>query len=358
MKHHRHSKVIIDLAAIRSNYQYLKSLSPESRLIAVVKADAYGHGALEVAQTLAPIADAFAVATSEEALQIRKAGIEQKILVMGGVVSADELQDCVDYQLDPVFHQDWQIALLSAISDSSQLEIWLKYNSGMGRLGFDVAGLEQALRKTRAMECVSQIRLMTHFASADDVNDPKTGQQLQQVEELQLGSMEWGMANSAGLLGWPKARVTWVRSGIALYGSDPLLNQAQQNQLQPAMTFESEVLALNELKAGSTVGYGATYTCQQDSRIAVVAAGYADGYPRHAQNTEVMIRGQRFPVVGRVSMDMITVDVTGSAVSAGDPVELWGQKVIANEVAERSETISYELFCHAGCHATRQFTGI
>ena len=354
--HSRHSRIIIDLQAIRDNYQFLKSLAPDSKVIAVIKADAYGHGAIEVARALAD-ADAFAVATSGEALLLREAGIEQKMLVMGGVVDAKEMQDCIDHRLDPIIHQDWQLELLQRARLERPLDVWLKFNSGMGRLGFSAQGFTRALQQVQQIEGLGEVRLMTHLANADDVDDDKSTQQLQQVRQLGLEDFEWGVANSAGILGWPSTRLNWVRTGIALYGSDPLLQQKYTDKLHPAMSFKSQILAINHMHKGQTVGYGGLYTCERDQTIAVVAAGYADGYPRHLQNGSVLVNGQLVPIVGRVSMDMITIDVTDIEVRAGDEVTLWGSEPLAEDIARLSETISYELFCHAGCHGKREYLG-
>ncbi len=352
--HTRHNRVIIDLNALRSNYQFLKQTAPESKVIAVIKADAYGHGAIQVARAL-PEADAFAVATTQEAIPLRAAGISQKIIILGGVVNAAEMQQCFDYQLDPVFHQFWQIDLLKQAQQSCLLDVWLKFNSGMGRLGFEAENFKQAIQSIREIQGLGTIRLMTHLSNADDDTDQTSAQQLKRVQNLDLGHFEWGVANSAGILAWPSSRMNWVRTGIALYGSDPILKQTYADQLHPVMTFTSEILAINHLKAGQSVGYGQLYTCPTDQTIAVVATGYADGYPRHLKNGYVLVNEAKAPVVGRISMDMITINVTGLEVKPGDEVVLWGQEPLAEHIAQHSETISYELFCHAGCHGLREY---
>ncbi len=352
----RHSRVVIDLQAIRDNYACLQSLAPESRLIAVVKADAYGHGAVRVAKAL-PEADAFAVATSMEALELRESGIGQKILVLGGVVDAREMQDCIDAGLDPVIHQHWQLDLLAEADRHHPIDVWLKFDSGMGRLGLDAVGLQSALVSLRNLAGLGEIRLMTHLANADDRGDGKTLEQIEQVDALVLGDYEWGLANSAGIVAWPAARRTWVRAGIALYGADPMLDHLTQRRLKPVMRFESQLLAINPRRKGQGIGYGGRFVCPRDMRVGVVAAGYADGYPRHLQGGYVWINGQHVPVIGRVSMDMITVDLEGIEAAIGDRVVLWGQDPLAIDIAERSETIAYELFCHAGCHGLREYRG-
>jgi alanine racemase len=352
--HTRHSRVIIDLAAIRSNYRFLKTTAPNSRVIAVIKADAYGHGAIEVARTLAD-ADAFAVATSLEAIPLREAGISQKIVVLGGVVNEAEMQSCFDYQLDPVLHQFWQIDLMNRMQSRHKIDLWLKFNSGMGRLGFSEPDLRQALSQLKQSTNIDTIRLMTHLANADDNSDPKSSEQISSVKGLGLQGYEWGIANSAGILGWPKSHVNWVRAGIALYGSDPFFDPDTTSKLRPAMNFKSQLLAINSIKKGHSIGYGGLHTCQRDQTIGVVAAGYADGYPRHLTGGYVMINGHKAAIVGRVSMDMITIDLSGLQAKPGDEVTLWGDAPLANEIASLSETISYELFCHAGCHGRKEF---
>jgi len=354
VSHTRHSRVIIDLEAIRLNYQFLKSTAADSKVIAVIKADAYGHGAIEVAKAL-PGADAFAVATVLEAIPLREAGITQKILILGGVVDEAEMQQCFSYQLDPVIHQFWQIELLKNVKHSEPVDVWLKFNSGMGRLGFSTQDIVKALEQVEKLVPEGEIRLMTHLANADDTSDDKSAEQIEQSKALGLNQYEWGIANSAGILGWPQSRQNWVRAGIALYGSDPMSDHSSTQNLKPVMQFSAQVLAINHLEKGQSIGYGGVYCCPEDQTIAVVAAGYADGYPRHMKNGHVLVNGKKVEIVGRVSMDMITVNVSNLDVSVGDEVTLWGVSLLANEVAECSETISYELFCHAGCHGKREF---
>lgn len=352
-QHTRHSRVVINLRTIQLNYQYLKKISANSNVIAVIKADAYGHGAIQVANALST-ADAFAVATVMEAIELREAGIQQKIIVLGGVIKVDEMQACLEYRLDPVIHQFWQIDLLTMLKGKT-IDVWVKFNSGMGRLGFSELDINRALQQITSLKLAGKIRLMTHLANADDISDEKTVLQISRSKALGLEQYEWGIANSAGILGWPRSRLNWVRAGIALYGSDPLSDHSASQNLKPVMQFISTVLAINDLKKGQSIGYGGMYSCPQDRTIAVVAVGYADGYPRHLQNGFVLINDQKAKVVGRVSMDMITIDITGQDVKHGDEVILWGDSPLANEIAELSETISYELFCHAGCHAQREY---
>ena len=355
----RRPRAIIDLEALRSNYRYLKQQVGGNRLIAVVKADAYGHGAVEVARAL-PDADAFAVAAVGEAVALREAGIEQKILALGGFIRADELQTCIDHAIDPVLHHQFHLDCLRDHPNLNDLEVWLKIDSGMGRLGFRPQSVAEIIDFLAELDSLGSLRMMTHLASADDVDNTFTESQLEQVRSLQLDGYEWGIANSAGVLGWPATHHLWARAGIALYGSDPLSDYGiAQRDLKPVMTMKSSVIAVNPHRKGDLIGYANTYTCPQDMIIAVVAAGYADGYPRHKiDTTQVEIHGQLCDIVGRVSMDMITVDVSQlGEVKLDDEVTLFGALPRVNHVAECAQTIAYEILCNVGAHVSREYVG-
>ena len=355
----RHPRAFIDLDAIRHNYQYLKQQARDNRLIAVIKADAYGHGALEVARALQD-ADAFAVAAVGEAVALREGGIEQKILVMGGFTSSQELANCVELAIDPVLHHDFHLECLREGGQLGGLDVWLKFDSGMGRLGFALARAREVINSVETLPGLGQLRLMTHLASADEVENPFTRQQIEQVEALGLQEYEWGIANSAGVLGWPGTHRQWVRAGIAMYGADPLSDRKQAGRdLRPAMRMTSKILAVNPHVAGDVIGYANTYTCDRDMTIAVIATGYADGYPRHKiDQARVEIGGKLCDVVGRVSMDMLTVDVSAcDSVSVGDEVVLFGDSPSVNDLADCSETIAYEILCNVGAHAKREYRG-
>ncbi len=356
---HRHTRAIIDLEALRHNYRYLKRTAGGNRLIAVVKADAYGHGAAEAARAL-DFADAFAVATVGEAAALRESGIAQKIIVMGGFVTAVELQTCIGLGIDPVLHHPFHLDRLRAGGDLGDLDVWIKIDSGMGRLGFALEQTHQVIEKLHNLDTLGNIRLMTHLATADDVDSDYTDYQLENIHSLGLDGYEWGIANSAGILGWPSAHHQWVRAGIALYGADPMSDRASaRRELKPVMTVKSIVLAVNPHRRGDRIGYGNTYTCAGDMSIAVVAAGYADGYPRHkVDNARVEIGGRLCDVVGRVSMDMITVDVSAlDGVEVGDEVTLFGASPGVNELADCSQTIAYEILCNVGAHVRREYSG-
>ncbi len=355
----RHSCVIIDLDALRHNYRYLKKTAGGNRLIAVVKADAYGHGALEVARAL-PEADAFAVAALGEATALRESGVEQKILLMGGFTSAVELQNCIGLDIDPVLHHPFHLEGLRDGDDLNGLDVWVKVDSGMGRLGFPIEEIGEVIRFLGGLDSVGNIRLMTHLASADDLESPFTDAQVQKVLSLGLDNYEWGIANSAGLLGWSNAHRPWVRSGIALYGADPMSDRnSVQRDFKPVMTMKSILLAVNPHRKGDVIGYANTYACPEDMPVGVVATGYGDGYPRHKIDTaKVEIDGRLCDVIGRVSMDMITVDLSKSrGARVGDKVTLFGVSPLVNDLAHCSQTIAYEILCNVGAHARREYIG-
>ena len=353
----RHARISIDLEAIRHNYRLLKKLSGNKNLIAVIKADAYGHGATEVAKTL-PNADAFAVAAVGEAVALRKAGVTQKIIVLGGYIRNQELQTCIEYQLDPVIHQQFHLDHLLNHPDLNDLQVWVKIDSGMGRLGFALDAVPGVIEQLNLAPTLGQVRMMTHLATADDIENSFTEQQISIVKNLQLDHYEWGIANSSGILGWPGVHQTWVRAGIALYGSNPMSNRKQASvDLKPAMQMKTSILAVNYHSKGDLIGYSNAYVCSKDMKIAVIAAGYADGYPRHKTSTaQVRVHDQLCDIVGRVSMDMITIDVSAlETVSVADEVILFGTSPDANDVADWSETLAYEVLCNVGAHARREY---
>lgn len=323
----------------------------------MVKADAYGHGALEVAQALDQ-ADAFAVAAVGEAMALREAGIRQKILVMGGFINPGELRLCIEHALDPVVHHRFHLDCLSEQADLRNLDVWVKVDSGMGRLGFTLEDTVAVIAALLELNTLGSLRLMTHLASADDIDSDFTATQLERVHALGLDDHEWGIANSAGILGWPNVHNSWARAGIALYGADPMSDRkAVRRDLQPVMTLQSVVLAVNAHRQGDCIGYASTFNCPTDMTIAVVATGYADGYPRHKIGTaRVAIHGQLCDVVGRVSMDMITVDVSAlQQVEVGDTVILFGKSPAVGDLADCSETIAYEILCNVGAHVRREY---
>ncbi|WP_454734423.1 alanine racemase [Cupriavidus pauculus] len=344
----RPAQATIDLDALRHNYRTLRTLHG-GRALAVIKADAYGHGAVRCAQALsqgAVQADAFAVAFVAEALQLRAGGITAPILVLEGAFDADELRQAHQAQLWTVIHQPAQLAHLQALPAGAALNVWLKVDSGMHRAGFDPMAVHAAWRELQASDRVGEITLMSHLARADEPDQPATAHQLCCFDAATEGLPgARSLANSAGILGWPQAHRDWARPGIALYGADPM--PARQADLRAVMRLSTRVFAVRELTAGEPVGYGGTWTASRHSRVGLMALGYADGYPRTvAAGTEVLVDGVRCPLAGRVSMDMMMVDLTAHPrLGVGAEVECWGPGLPVNAVADAAGTISYELLC-------------
>ena len=345
----RPARALIDLEALRQNYRLARELS-SARALAVIKADAYGHGAVRCAQALHEEADGFAVACIEEALALRDAGITRPVLLLEGFFEADELPLIVQHNLWCVVHSLWQLEAIEHARLDKPLRVWLKLDSGMHRVGLAPAQLKDAWQRLQASGKVDQIVLMSHFARADELDCPDSNAQVAVFESACQGlQAEVSLCNSPAILGWPQVASDWVRPGIMLYGASPFVpQQAQADRLQPVMTLESGIIAVREVAAGEPVGYGASFVAQRPTRVGVVAMGYADGYPRHAPSgTPVFIDGQSAQLIGRVSMDMTTVDLTDlPQAGLGSRVEFWGNNVRASDVAQRAETIAYEMFCN------------
>jgi len=341
--------VTIDLAALLHNFSLAKRAAPHSRLMAVIKANAYGHGLLEVAKALS-VADGFAVARLDEAIQLRKAGVSKVILVLTGFTDDSDVLEFAHYDLDAVLHSEYQVGLLEASVGHSPISVWLKVNTGMNRLGIEPAELQRIVDRTELSAKVRlPCKLMTHFSCADDMDSTETERQINLFDESTRGlSGEQSLANSAGLMGWQYAQRHWVRPGIMLYGGSPFeARKASEEQLKPVMTFKSHVISLRRLSKGQAVGYGASWVATKACLIATVGVGYGDGYPRHAKaGTPILINGQECSLVGRVSMDSINVDVSQCVgITIGDEAVLWGEGLPIEQVAEMSSTISYDLMC-------------
>ena len=350
----RPARALIDLDALQHNYQLARRTSG-GRALAVVKADAYGHGAVRCAQHLAGKADGFAVACIEEALELREAGISQPILLLEGFFEPAELELIVRHQLWCVVHSHWQIEAIERSHLAAPLTVWLKLDTGMHRVGLEPADYSTAWQRLMASGRVEKIVLMSHFARADEPDCPRTAEQLTVFQQARAAlQAEVSLCNSPALLGWPQVLAQhtpndWVRPGIMLYGASPFEQpQALADQLKPVMSLTSRIIAVRELPAGEPVGYGSRFVCDRPTRVGVVAMGYADGYPRHAPNgTPVQVDGQRTRLIGRVSMDMLTLDLTDlPGAGLGSEVELWGKQVHASEVAQHADTIAYQLFCN------------
>lgn len=350
----RPARALIDLAALRHNYRLARELTG-ARALAVIKADAYGHGAVRCAQALQDEADGFAVACIEEALALRAAGIRGPILLLEGFFEADELQLITEHDFWCVVHAPWQLEAIERTAVSKPLQVWLKLDSGMHRVGFFPEQYQDAYRRLQASGKVEKIVLMTHFSRADELEHSRSEEQMAAFAQAREGlQAEVSLYNSPAILGWsprfPALQKTdWARSGLMLYGASPFETpHAQAARLQPVMTLESKIISVRELPAGEPIGYGARYVTEQPTRVGVVAMGYADGYPRHAPSgTPVAIDGQPSQLIGRVSMDMLTVDLTDlPQAGVGSRVELWGKQVFASDVASAAGTIPYQIFCN------------
>ncbi|HSM98488.1 MAG TPA: alanine racemase [Gallionella sp.] len=335
----------IDLSALESNLQVARRATA-ARLMSVIKADGYGHGLLRAAEALAAT-DGYALLDIRDAVRLREAGFRQTILLLEGFFGADELPVIAEYDLSCVIHNAAQIAMLDAHPGNGSLDVWLKVNSGMNRLGFAPLQVAQAMDRLRRQRAVRDITLMTHFANADEARGIAGPLALFNDVAAPYRAAR-SLANSAALLRYPATHGDWVRPGIMLYGASPFADvSAQQLGLKPAMTLSSRIIATQQLRAGDEVGYGALFRAGHAMRIGIVACGYADGYPRHAANgTPILVEGQRTVTLGRVSMDMLYVDLSAlPQADVGSRVVLWGEGLAVEEVAQAAGTVSYELMC-------------
>lgn len=351
----------VDLAALRHNYLHAKQCAPQRRAFAVVKADAYGHGARRAVQALQDIADGFAVACIEEAEVVREVAPTARLLLLEGCFEPAELPRAAELGLDIAVQGEAQAEALLAADLARPLNVWLKLDSGMHRLGFDIAGLRAWHARLKDAPQVAELNLISHFACADERGHALNDLQLQRYAEvMQLGFDNCTLANSAAVLTLPQAHMEWIRPGIMLYGATPFAELAATTLgLQPVMTLTGALIAVRDIDAGESVGYGGTWVAQRPSRIGTVSCGYADGYPRTAPpGTEVVIRGQRVPLAGRVSMDMLAVDLTDlPAARLGDAVELWGAQLPIDELAQACGTIGYELLTKVTGRVPRRYVG-
>jgi alanine racemase len=342
-------RAVIDTQALRHNLQIVTKRAGSARVIAVVKANAYGHGLVSAALAIQDV-PAYAVARLEEGMSLRAAGITARIVLLEGVFSRSQMEDAAHDKLDLVIHDARQIELLEQGEGAGRFALWIKIDSGMNRLGFAPRDFATALKRIRMLRSQPrELRLMTHLASADERDGEATRAQLARFAEVTQGlKLETSIVNSAGLLGDVAPTCDWVRPGIALYGASPFEDRtAADFGLKPVMTLISSVLTVREIATGERVGYGGTWTAPRPSRIAIIAAGYGDGVHRSfATGTPVLVKKRRAALVGRVSMDMVAVDVTGiPGVEVGTPATLWGEGLPVEEVARHANTIPYELLC-------------
>lgn len=337
----------INQQALRHNLTVVRQAAPASRVWSVVKANAYGHGIDRVREALSAT-DGFALLNMEEAILLREQGWKKPILLLEGFFQPEDLQLIDRYRLTTSVHSNWQIKALASASLSAPVDIYLKMNSGMNRLGFRPEQVSGAWQKLRALSNVGEMTLMAHFADAE--NPQGLIAPLQRVEQAAEGlNCPRSLSNSACTLWHPEAHFDWVRPGIILYGASPSgdWQDIAGSGLKPVMTLSSEIIAVQQLQAGDGVGYGYRYHASTAQRIGVIACGYADGYPRHAPTgTPVCVDGVMTQVVGAVSMDMITVDLTPCPQAGiGSSVELWGEQVKIDQVAKAAGTVGYELMC-------------
>jgi alanine racemase len=351
---------VIQPDAIRHNLKRLREAAPSCHFMAVIKANAYGHGFIAVAKLIQDEVDALAVARVSEGVRLREAGIKQRIVVLEGCSQVLEFEEAIRNRLEVVVHDPAHFEMLESIECEAMLDVWVKLDTGMGRLGFPAKSCSEVLQRLGKISCVKPgIQLMTHLACADDPDNPMTMEQMRRFGEVLDGfTGDISIANSAGILLWPPTLEpspaldyqagNWVRPGLALFGVSPVLGKsAREMGLLPAMSFESRLIAVKTIRRGSSVGYGSQWRARRDTVVGVVAAGYGDGYPRHLQSgTPVLVNDRRVALIGRVSMDMINLDLTDVPVaSVGDRVVLWGGLLPIEEIAARAGTIPYELMC-------------
>lgn len=343
----RPARALLDARALVHNLQRVRDHAPKVKAMAIIKANAYGHGLAWAARHLAK-ADAFGVACAEEGMELRAVGIKQPICLLEGFFERTEIPLLQQHALAPVLHHEAQLRELEAAS-GPQIDVWLKVNTGMNRIGFAPVAVHDVLNRLRTTKTVGTLRAMSHFASADNKFDTATTTQTELFLQLLSGAgLELSLANSAGIVAWPASHLQWVRPGIMLYGVSPVIGMtAKSLDLHPVMTLASALISVQRLPRGAAVGYGGDFICPEAMPVGVVAIGYGDGYPRHmAPGAPVLVNGMRVPLIGRVSMDMITVDLrTQPNAKVGDPVVLWGRGLPVEEVATHAGTIGYTLLC-------------
>ncbi len=342
------ARALIRLGALKHNLSVIREAWPNAKLMAVIKANAYGHGLLPVAQSLSDV-DAFAVARLPEAILLRKSGVTEPIVLLAGVLTDAELNAAIEHKFEIVVHCQEQLTLLETC-DTGQATVWLKFDTGMNRLGFDPDESATLIARLRDCAAVAELRLMSHLASADERGNPATQAQLDRFQSILAGfDGAISIANSPAALGWPElAGPHWLRTGIALYGVSPFAGQTgAQLGLKPVMQFEARLIAVKALRKGATVGYKGRYTVPANSTLGIISAGYGDGYTRQFKNgTPVLINGRKVSLIGNVSMDMIAVDLGADASDhVGDVATLWGPGLPVEEVATWAGAIPYELVC-------------
>ncbi len=352
--------VIVNRRALRHNLQRLRELAPSSRLVAVVKANAYGHGLLETARTL-PDADAFGVARYEEAQRLRAGGITQPVLLLEGFFDASELPEIARQNFHTAVHSVEQLEALEQADLPCPVTVWMKLDTGMHRLGIRPEEAEAFYQRLSQCKNVRQpVNIVSHFARADEPECGATENQLAIFNDFCEGKPgQRSIAASGGILLWPESHYDWVRPGIILYGVSPLETRpwGPDFDFQPVMSLTSSLIAVRSHKKGEPVGYGGTWVSERDTRLGVIAMGYGDGYPRSAPSgTPVLVNGREVPTVGRIAMDMICVDLGPEATEqAGDPVVMWGEGLPVERIAEYTKVSAYELITRLTSRVAMQY---
>lgn len=353
------AKATVSLAALRDNFSKIKQLAPNSRCLAIVKANGYGHGMLAVAQALREQADGFGVAHLKEAAALRRHGIDNPIVLLEGFFNANDVPYLQEYNLEPVIHSDYQLRAIEQTALCGRLKVWIKIDTGMHRLGFACDEVQAVYARLQASGKVESIGFVSHFSRADERECDYSQTQIDRFEQA-IGDLPGPRSLSAsnGILFWPQAHYDAVRPGIILYGiaPDDDIRTTQARGLRCAMTLKSNIIALRRHNAGEPVGYGGRWVSPRESNIAVVAMGYGDGFPRDVpENTPVLINGKRYPIVGKVSMDMLTVDLGDDSAAIGDDVTFWGPDLPVEEIAQHLGVISYELVTQLSSRVSREY---
>lgn len=344
------ARALIDLDSLHHNLSEIRRAAPQSQLMAVIKADAYGHGLETVCQAIHKQVDAFAVATIAEGIQCRQVQADKPVVVLSELWQQAQLQNFEQYGMHAVVHNEQQVKWLAEYR-GKPISVWIKFDSGMNRLGVDADAVSTIYKKLQNASGIKNIRLMSHLANADVVGDDFTSQQLAVFKRVaDKIKCEKSLANSAGVMGWPATHFSWIRPGLMLYGAAtcrPQGDKIPKFDLKPVMQLQARLIAVKTIAAEQPVGYDGIFRTRRVSKIAMVGLGYGDGYPRlEDARACVLIANQRAPIIGRVSMDMITVDVTElDSVKIGEQVTLWGHGLSIEEVAQWAGTIPHELLC-------------
>ncbi len=341
----------INLGAIKHNFNFARSIATDAKFMAIIKADAYGHGDFRVADALSN-AEAFGVARLTEAVRLREAGIKTPITLLEGVLDQTELTIANELGLDLVVCADYQVELMS---NAPTQGVWIKVDTGMHRLGIPPSDVPSSLARLKPHRLLG---IMSHLADADAGEDAMIDAQLEEFDRVTRDiDAPSSLANSAGLLAHKRTHRHWIRPGLMLYGASPFVDLMPRLELKAAMTLTAPIIAIRQLTRGESVGYGSIWTARIDCRVATIALGYADGYPREASmNTPVLVNGQRRKLAGRVSMDMITVALdSGDVVNVGDRVELWGPNLPVEEIAGHAGTVPYTLLCGVSSRVPRHY---